>query len=90
MSDMKMFEIYLYKDQIEKQGFGGHVRFVAAPSEHDATHLVAFEWGHWWRTCGMREVDMRYWCDTHSELPVGRTAHDLSKQAYEKYTGEKL
>jgi len=87
---VRMFEIYLFKDQFRKQGFDGHVRFVAAADEREASHIVAYEWGHWWRTCGIREVDMHYWCDTHSSLPEGKSARDLSKQAYEKYTGEKL
>jgi len=88
MSDMRMFEIYLYRDQESKSGHGGHVRFVAAPDEHAATHKVAYVWGHWWRTCGIREVDMRYWCDTHSGLAEGRTSRELSQQAYDEYCGK--
>jgi hypothetical protein len=68
-----MFEIYLYSDQTNKRGHGGHVRFVAGRDEHEATHKVAFVWGHWWRTCGIREVDMHYWCDTHSTLVEGKS-----------------
>ena len=92
MSDQKMrlFEIYLYKDQLEKKGFGGHVRFVSAPNERDAVHTVAFEWGHWWRTCGIREVDEAYWRETHPMLDPQKTAHTLSAKAYETYAGTKI
>lgn len=87
MSDhkMRLFEIYIYLDQNQKKGFGGHVRFVAAPSEKDATHKVAFSWGHWWRTCGIREVSTDYWRSVHLDLPEGKAAHKQSLIAFQEY-----
>lgn len=90
MGQKRMFEVYLYADQDEKRGFGGHVRFVAAAGEPEARNAVSFSWGHWWRTCGIREVDMTYWCDTHSSLPRGGAARAHSVEAYESVFGEKL
>lgn len=88
MNNNRMFEIYMYNDQFAKAGHGGHVRFVAATDIAAATHKVAFVWGHWWRTCGIREVDMHYWCDTHSSLQEGKTSHQLSLEAYNEYIGK--
>lgn len=85
---MKMFEIYMYKDQMAKSNHGGHVRFVAAPTEDEASHKVAYIWGHWWRTCGIREVDMHYWRDTHSSLQEGRSSHQLSLAAFNEFYGK--
>jgi hypothetical protein len=85
-----MFEIYLYSDQDEKTGVGGHVRFIAAETEQQARDSVSFTWGHWWRTCGIRPVDMRYWCNTHTSLPRGGAARSHSAAAYEQIFGEKL
>ena len=90
MSQKRMFEIYLYEDQREKLGFGGHVRFIAASDEPRARDSIAFTWGHWWRTCGIREVDMSYWHSTHRDLPRGGSARAHSTEAYEKIFGEKL
>lgn len=84
---MKLFEIYLFKDQTEKRDFGGHVRFVAALSEKDATHKVAFNWGHWWRTCGIREVDADYWHTIHETLLEGKSAREASLEAFKEYSG---
>ena len=84
---MRLFEIYVYLDQNQKTGFGGHVRFVAAPTEKDATHKVAFGWGHWWRTCGIREVDSDYWRAMHASLPVGKSAYNSSVSAFKEFSG---
>lgn len=86
MSGKKLFEIYLYSDQTRKSGHGGHVRFVAAEDLNQASHRVAFVWGHWWRTCGIREVDTEYWRETHSTLAAGKSAHQFSLEAYSELT----
>lgn len=86
---MSLFEIYLFKDQQQKKEFGGHVRFIAAPDEKDAVHRVAFEWGHWWRTCGIREVDEIYWRETHDTLDVTKSAYKASLAAHREYTENK-
>ena len=82
-----MFEIYLFKDQATKSGDAGHVRFVAAEDEPSARHKVAYGWGHWWRTCGIREVTMDHWQLVFSNLKPG-VALKEAKEAYADYYGQ--
>ena len=81
-----IYEIYLYEDQINKKNFGGHVRFVTATSEDAASHKVAFDHGHWWRICGIRQVDFEYLNSVQNTLITGSAPHKHAAEAYSLFT----
>ena len=80
--ELKLFEVYSWQDQYHKVGFGGHIRFVTGENVNDATHKVAYDFPHWWRLCGMREVPVEYWERVHPLLSSGTLEHRRSEQAY--------
>lgn len=84
MGKKKLFEVYVFSDQVKKSGHGGHVRFIAAEDTVSAVDRIAFTWGHWWRTCGIREVDLSYWQQTHSTLNTGGSAYQYSLEAHQE------
>lgn len=84
MVEKKLFEIYLFSDQVKKSGHGGHVRFIAAEDTVAAVDRIAYTWGHWWRMCGIREVNLDYWKETHSTLNPEGSAYQYSLEAQQE------
>lgn len=88
--DMCLFEIYSFEDQYLKEGYGGHIRFVAGTNRGDATHTVAFDFPHWWRICGIREVNKGYWDEVHPLLSPGTLEYKRSVEAIKKFDNTEL
>lgn len=87
--DMKLYEVYSWSDQYHKEGFGGHIRFVAGINRSDATHIVAYDFPHWWRLCGMREIPLTYWKRVHPLLASGSLEHRRSIEAITNFKSAK-
>ena len=59
-SGVRAYEVYTFKDRKNKQGYEGHVRFVAARDIAEARHRVAFDFPKYWIWCGIQEVETQH------------------------------
>jgi hypothetical protein len=82
---IQLYEIYSFEDQYHKEGFGGHIRFVAGENRNDATHKVAYDFPQWWRICGIREIPVEYWKRVHPLLASGSLEYRRSVEAITKF-----